>query len=96
MPHSVWKISEAKAHLPEVVLYDQGKPVAAIIGIERFEAFQRFLSKLDRPSMTALLAELDNINREEEGFGDPPPRTNREFISTHLPHLNPFSAKDTG
>jgi len=84
--HGSWKISEAKARLSEVVqacgekpqlLYNRGKPVAAILGMDQFDAYQRFQSETQCPTMAALLAELDAINQVEADFGDPPPRVNR-------------------
>jgi prevent-host-death family protein len=86
MTQSTWKISEAKARLSEVVqasgegpqlLCSRGKPVAAIIGMDQFHDYQRFQSAAQRPTMGALLAELDGINQIEADFGDPPPRVNR-------------------
>lgn len=86
MTNKVWKISDAKARLSEVVgacqeepqlLYNRGKPVAAIIGIDRFEAFERFQKESDRPSMASLLDELESLNSEEADFGEPPSRANR-------------------
>lgn len=86
MTQSDWKISDAKAHFSEVVLassqapqllYSRNKPVAAIIGMGEFQAFQRYQSQARRPTMAALLAELDSINQLEADFGDAPPRMNR-------------------
>jgi prevent-host-death family protein len=86
MTQSTWKISEAKARLSELVhaceeepqvLYNRGKPVAAVIGMERFEAFQRMQAKAEQPSMAALLAELATLNTEEGDFGEAPRRSNR-------------------
>jgi prevent-host-death family protein len=90
MTQSTWKISEAKARLSELVhacgegpqvLYNRGKPVAAVIGIKRFEAFQRMEKQSEQPSMAALLAELESINRHEDDFGEAPPRSNRPPIA---------------
>lgn len=86
MTQPVWKISDAKAHFSEVVqasvqapqlLYSRNKPVAAIIGMAEFQAFQRYQSHAQRPTMEALLAELDGINQVEADFGEAPPRMNR-------------------
>lgn len=86
MTPSTWKISEANARLSEVVqasgdtpqiLYSRGKPVAAMIGIDQFHAFETFHSEAQRPTIADLLAELDGINQVEADFGDPPPRVNR-------------------
>lgn len=86
MTISTWKISDAKAQLSEVVqasdkapqlLCSRGKPVAAIIGISDFQAYQRFQAEAQRPSMTALLAELDALNQVEADFGPPPARVDR-------------------
>jgi len=81
-----WKISDAKARLSEVVgacreepqlLYNRGKPVAAIIGMDGFEAYQRFQAESRRPSMVSLLRELDELNEAEADFGEAPQRTDR-------------------
>lgn len=90
MTQSTWKISEAKARLSELVhaceeepqvLYNRGKPVAAVIGIGRFEAFQRMQAKAEQPSMAALLAELETLNTEEADFGEAPRRSNRPPVA---------------
>jgi prevent-host-death family protein len=86
MTNSGWKIAEAKARFSELVqasgkspqlLYSRNKPVAAVIGIDEFRAYQRFQSQTERPTMAALLSELDGINQTEPDFGNPPPRVNR-------------------
>jgi hypothetical protein len=51
------------------ILCSRGKPVAALIDIESFNAFRRFEAEVKRPSMASLLAELDGINEEEDDFG---------------------------
>lgn len=90
MTQSNWKISEAKARLSELVhaceerpqvLYNRDKPVAAMIGIEHYESFQRMQAKAEQPSMSALLAELATINAEEGDFGEAPRRSNRAPIT---------------
>ena len=87
MTTSSWKISDAKAHLSEVVqasdkapqiLCSRGKPVAAIIGIADFHAYQRLQAVAQRPSMATLLAELDHLNQVEADFGAPPARIDRQ------------------
>lgn len=86
MTISKWKISEAKAKLSELIhaceeepqiLYNRGKPVAAVIGIESFQVFQGTQASLQQPSIADLLADLDALNAEEGDFGDAPQRTNR-------------------
>lgn len=86
MTYSTWKISEAKARLAEVVgacreepqlLYNRGKPVAAIVGIESFAAYQRWHQETQQPSMALLLDELDHLNRTEADFGEAPLRKDR-------------------
>jgi prevent-host-death family protein len=86
MTYSNWKISDAKAHFSEVVgacreepqlLYNRGKPVAAVIGIDSFEAYQRFMAESQRPSISSLLDELDALNQQEADFGEAPRRVNR-------------------
>lgn len=88
--YSNWKISEAKARLSELVhaceegpqvLYNRGRPVAAVIDIQRFEDFQRNQARARQPSIAALLNELEGLNAEEADFGEPPQRTNRPIIS---------------
>jgi prevent-host-death family protein len=90
MTQSTWKISEAKARLSELVhacgeepqvLYNRGKPVAAVIGIQHFESFQQMRAKAEQPSMAALLDELATINTEEGDFGEAPRRVNRPPIT---------------
>lgn len=67
MTCSGWKISEAKARMSELVnacgdgpqiIYNRGKPVAAVIAMECFDAFQRFSLESQQPSMKELLMEL--------------------------------------
>jgi len=86
MAHSKWNISDAKARLSEVVtacgegpqlLCNRGKAVAAVIGIDSYEAFKRIQTEAEQPSMAALLAELETLNAEEADFGEAPPRANR-------------------
>lgn len=86
MTYETWKISDAKARLSEVVgacqeepqlLYNRGRPVAAIIAMDRFKAFEHFQKASERPSMTSLLNDLDELNQEEADFGEDPPRKNR-------------------
>jgi len=92
MTAKCWKISEAKSRFSELVsaceqepqvLFSRGKPVAAVIDMESFAAYQSFQIEAKRPSIAALLAELDGINREEEDFGEPPKRTNRPQPEIH-------------
>ena len=86
MTNSKWNISEAKAHLSELVnacvngpqfLCNRGKTVAAVIDIESYEAFHRIQVESAQPTMAALLTELETLNAEEADFGEPPSRTNR-------------------
>lgn len=81
-----WKISEAKARFSEVVgaceeapqvLYNRGKPVAALVAMADYEALLKFKQKIRQPEMTELLDELESINCEEGDFGEPPLRSNR-------------------
>lgn len=90
MTISTWKISVAKAQLSEVVhasdrspqiLCSRGKPVAAIIGMVEFEAYQRFQAENQRPTMATLLSDLDALNQVETDFGPPPARIDRQQAS---------------
>ena len=81
-----WKISEAKARLSEVVsccvdepqvLYNRKKPVAALIDMTEYEEFLAYKKAQQKPTMAELLAELREINKVEEDFGELPPRTTR-------------------
>ncbi len=62
------------------IIYNRGKPVAAVIGMESFEAFERFSLESQQPSMKELLMELDALNEEEGDFGEAPKRVDRNEI----------------
>ena len=89
MTKSSWKISEAKARLSELVhaceegpqvLYNRGKPVAAMIDMESFRALEHTREQSRQPSVATLLDELDALNAEEGDFGDPPERADRPAV----------------
>ena len=80
MTMNKWKISDAKARLSEVValsrnepqiLFNRQKPVAALIGIEQYEKFAAFYREQQKPSISELLVELQQINETEEEMQEP-------------------------
>jgi prevent-host-death family protein len=84
-----WKISEAKARLSEVVahcveepqvLYNRKRPVAVLVDMEEYEAFESYKRSLRSPGMGELLDELEAINAEEADL-DPPVRRDRDVPS---------------
>jgi prevent-host-death family protein len=84
-----WKISEAKARLSELVahcveepqvLYNRKRPVAALIDMEEYKAFEAFKRSRGTPTMGELLDELEAINHEEADL-DPPVRRDRTVPS---------------
>jgi prevent-host-death family protein len=81
-----WKISEAKARLSEVVahcveepqvLYNRKRPVAVLVDMEEYKAFEAFKRSQVAPGMSELLDELEAINEEEADL-DPPLRRDRK------------------
>jgi prevent-host-death family protein len=82
----VWKISEAKARLSEVVshcveepqvLYNRKKPVAALIDMEEYEQFLEYKQSMKKKTMAELFEELRKINEVEPEMDELPPRTSR-------------------
>lgn len=81
-----WKISDAKARLSEVVghcveepqvLYNRKKPVAALIDMDEYEAFQKYKQSKKKKTVAEWLDELDEIKKQEPGDFELPPRTSR-------------------
>lgn len=82
----MWKISEAKARLSEVVshcveepqvLYNRKKPVAALIDMEEYEQFLEYKQSMKKKTMAELFEELRKINEVEPEMDELPPRTSR-------------------
>jgi prevent-host-death family protein len=78
-----WSLSEAQTHLLEIVeasseepqiIADGGEPVAALVDIA---LFNELMAYRQRPTLTELLAEWDEIQAVEPVELDPPERQDR-------------------
>ena len=81
-----WKLSEAKARFSEVVasakkepqvITSRRKPVAVLVDFDGFEELQVLKSAAERPSITDLLGELQEIYKDEPEELELPPRIDR-------------------
>lgn len=68
------------------MLYNRKKPVAALIDMQEYEAFLEYKKSQRKPTMAELLAELDEIKKQEPGDFELPPRTSRP-----IPFLDEWS-----
>ncbi len=82
-----WNIASAKQQFSEVVrltaqepqaIYNRDKPVAVLISAEEYEQFKAWQAQRQRPSLTALYADIRAILAADGDDGiELPPRTDR-------------------
>jgi prevent-host-death family protein len=81
-----WNIASAKQQFSEVVrlsaqepqaICNRDKPVAVLVSARDFEAFRQWQAERERPTLSALFAEIRDIfaTGDEDGIELPPRRT---------------------
>ena len=103
----IWNIANAKQQFSEVVrltaeepqaIFNRDKPVAVVVSADEFEEFRKWREQRQKPTMTALFAEIREILSAEGDDGiEIAPRTTRYNPMVDDPHYwdEPDVAADT-